>query len=157
MPRSRFTLKRDRLRHRLGLGNHHQFAVRRHKTWYRQVGELVLTAIVGAVLLLSYQAVDRYFHPKEIELIQLREKVGELSAEISRLNSLEGTGQNAVLMAQTAQQALAQQLEKSQLDAAKLKEDLGFCEKSVKRDLGVRKAPIQIPGAGTIPAGSSPN
>ena len=157
MSSSRSALKRDRLRHRLGLANHHQFSVSRHKVWYRQAGELVLAALVGAGVLMLYQALDRYLHPKEIELIQLQEKVAEQDAEIVRLKGLEGTGQNAVLIAEAAQQALAQQLEKSQSDAAKLKEELGFCEKSAKRDLGVRKAPIQIPGAGTIPAGSSPN
>ena len=157
MSSSRSALKRDRLRHRLGLETHHRLTIRRHETWYRRAAILLLAIAVGAGLLFAYQAFDRYQHPKDIQLVQLRDKVTELTAEIDRLNSAAGTGPNAVLMAQTAQQTLAQQLEKAQADAAKLREELSFCQKNATRESGVRKAPIQIPGAGTIPAGSSPN
>jgi cell division protein FtsB len=132
-------------------------AIRRHEPWYRRAVILLVTLVVGAGLALAYLSVDRYLHPKEQELVQLRDKEVELNAEIDRLTSLVGTAPNVALMAQAAQQTCTQQLEKMQLEAAKLREDLGFCEKTAKRETGVRRAPIQIPGAGTIPAGSAPN
>jgi DNA repair exonuclease SbcCD ATPase subunit len=157
MSSSRSTLKRNQLRHRLGIDTHHGVSVCRQEPWYRRSGRLVLATLLGAGLLLSYQMIDRYLQPQERELVQLREKVKELSAEVERLNASAGTGPNAILMAQAAQQTLLQQLEKAQADLAKFKEDLGFCEKNAKAESGVRKAPIFVPGAGTIPANSSPN
>jgi uncharacterized protein YlxW (UPF0749 family) len=157
MSGSRSTVKRNRLRHQLGLETHHRMAIRRHEPWYWRAGIMLATLLVGAALAFTYQFVERYLYPKETELAQLRDKVVDLNAEIERLASQVGTAPNVALMAQAAQQTCTQQLEKIQLEAAKLREDLGFCEKAAKRETGVRRAPILIPGAGTIPAGSAPN
>lgn len=157
MPGSRSSIKRNRLRNQLGIGSHQRLSIRQHVPWYRRAAVLLVASLFGAGVVMIYLVVNQYLNPAENEVVQLRKKVLDLTEEVNRLNGQVGTGPNVAAMAKAAQQALAQQLEKCQTESAKLREELGFCEKNAKRETGVRKAPIHIPGAGTIPAGSVTN
>jgi uncharacterized membrane protein YcjF (UPF0283 family) len=155
MSASRSTLKRNRLRHRLGFSES-RLAVRCHVPWYRYALVLLGAVLLGAGLVLVYQVVGKTV-PQAQAVQELRDQATALQAEVDRLSALVGTAPNALLMAESAQQKLSQQLASAQAELGKAREDLGLCEKTVKRDNGVRRAPIVIPGAGTIPASNSTN
>lgn len=157
MPSARSSLKRDPLRRKLGL-SHHALAIRRHQPWYLRMGYWLLAVLVGAVLVLLYQFAEHYFSPRGEEILRLRDEIKVLNGKIDELTQQAGTAPNVALMAQAAQQTCAQQLEKSQRELSKVREELAYCEKNARHESGVvRRAPIQIPGAGTIPAGSPTN
>ncbi len=155
MSASRTTLKRNRLRHRLGF-TESRLAIRCHVPWYRYALALLGAVLLGAGLVLAYQVVGKTV-PQAQAIQQLRDQNTTMQAEIDRLSAMVGTAPNALLMAESAQQKLSQQLANAQAELGKAKEELGLCEKTVKRDNGVRRAPIVIPGAGTIPATNGTN
>lgn len=152
---SRSSLKRRRLKDRFGI-RAERVAVYGHVPWYWYVCAVVFAVVFGALLVLGIQVLSGQKDEHQ-ELMLLREKSASMSAEIDRLTSQMGTAPNALLMAETAQKALSEQLQKSQAELIKLKEELAYCQQIGRRDAGLRKAPIHVPGAGTIPANSVPN
>lgn len=123
--------------------------------WYFLGG--VIAVFLGMGIVLIYQNILSENRPRPHEVQAMRDRITELNAEVDSLKNQMGTAPNVVLMEQATQQALAQQLEKSQAEVVRLREELSYCEKAAKRDDGVRRAPIVIPGAGTIPANRGTN
>lgn len=147
---SRSSLKRRRLKDRFGI-RADRVAVYGHVPWYWYASGALFAVVFGALLVLGLQVLSGQKDEHQ-ELLVLRQKVASMSAEIDRLNGQMGTAPNALLMAETAQKALSEQLQKSQAELIKLKEELAYCQQLGRRDAGIRKAPIYVPGAGTIPA-----
>lgn len=152
---SRSSLKRRRLKDRFGI-RADRVAVYGHVPWYWYACGAVFAVIFGALLLLGFQVLSGQKNEHE-ELLMLRQKVLSMNTEIERLNSQMGTAPNALLMAETTQKALSDQLQKAQTELIKLKEELAYCQQIGRRDAGIRKAPIHVPGAGTIPANPATN
>lgn len=150
MASPRSSLGRKGLKGNLGI-RASRVSIRQHVPWYWYGGALLGAFLIGVLLTLSYQML-RTEKPREVELQELRQQLANGEAEISHLRTQLGTAPNELLIAQTAQQTLAEKLQKAEAEVASLKEDLAYCERVGKREAGIRRAPIQVPGAGTIPA-----
>lgn len=143
---------KQRLKHNIGI-RASNFAIRQHIPKYLYVVAGVVAVLLGIGGTLAYQAISGK-KTCEVQLEAMAADMATSRAEIDRLKTELSTAPNELLMAQATQQTLSAKLAASEESLLKLKEDLAICDRGSKRAPGVRTAPIEIPGGGTIPANS---
>lgn len=121
-----------RLRRRFGIGAP-KLAIRTHVAWYWQV--LVLAAILSISLSLAMwiydsrrQAYGATNETQGREIQALQNKVAELDAELAKVRTVAGTGENSLQIERATQRQLSQQVRSLEAENAALKEDLAFFE-----------------------------
>lgn len=121
-----------RLRRRFGIGAP-KLAIRTHVAWYWQA--LALVAILSVSLSLAMWIYDSQrqaygaTNDAQVKEIQtLRDQVAELDAELTRMRTVAGTGENNLQIERATQRQLAQQVRSLEAENAALKEDLAFFE-----------------------------
>lgn len=130
MPASRSSLRKSALKNQFGI-RAERLAIRSELPWYWPAGALLAAFLLGAALMFLYQYMQA---PLDDQIMVLRSELKASTEELARLKSEMGTAPNALLMAESAQQTLAGQLEKTQAEAARLREELAYCERINKRD-----------------------
>lgn len=121
-----------RLRRRFGIGAP-KLAIRTHVAWYWQV--LALVAILSVSLSFAMwvydsrrQAYGATNEDQVREIQALRNHVMELDAELTKMRTLAGNGENSLQIERATQRQLAQQVRSLEAENAALKEDLAFFE-----------------------------
>lgn len=132
MPTPGASVRLRRLKRRFGIGAP-RLAITTHIAWYWRA----LALFVFAVLLLSV-AIGSYelLHGQEVaqareavdEVRSLRNHVRELDAELTKLRSAAGVGENSLQMERATQRHLTGQVKSLESENAALKEDLAFFE-----------------------------
>lgn len=121
-----------RLRRRFGIGAP-KLAIRTHVAWYWQV--LALVAILSVSLSFAMwvydsrrQAYGATNEDQVREIQALRNHVMELDAELTKMRTLAGNGENSLQIERATQRQLSQQVRSLEAENAALKEDLAFFE-----------------------------
>ena len=126
------SIRLRRLRRRFGIGAP-KLAIRTHVAWYWQV--LALVSILSVSLSLAMwiydsrrQAYGATNEDQVREIQTLRNHVMELDAELTKMRTLAGTGENSLQIERATQRQLSQQVRSLEAENAALKEDLAFFE-----------------------------
>lgn len=121
-----------RIRQRFGISAP-KMTVRTHLAWYwRWLAMMVLASVSLAFAAWIYDAGRRFagFDRSEIEqeVTKLRESVGRLESEATRLRSIANASESRLKIEQAAQTQLASQVKALEEENRRLKEDLAFFE-----------------------------
>ena len=126
------SIRLRRLRRRFGIGAP-KLAIRTHVAWYWQV--LALVSILSVSLSLAMwiydsrrQAYGATNEDQVREIQTLRNHVMELDAELTKMRTLAGNGENSLQIERATQRQLSQQVRSLEAENAALKEDLAFFE-----------------------------
>lgn len=150
MPLRRNSPVRQRLKHNIGI-RADRLAIRQHIPVYVYLLAISGSILLGIVSTLGYQAMNGK-RSCESQIESLGAELAASRIEIDRLKSDLSTAPNELLMAQATQQSLSAKLAAAEEELLKVKEEMAICDRGSKRAPGVRTAPIEIPGGGTIPA-----
>ncbi len=129
---SRLAIALRRLRSRFGISAP-KVAVRTHIPWYwRALAAIAVLSISFALAGWIYDAGRKIagFDRRETaqEIASLREQIGELQKEATRLRAQVNAGESNLQIERTAQQQLVRQVKALELENSRLKEDLAFFE-----------------------------
>ena len=121
-----------RLRRRFGIGAP-KLAIRTHVAWYWQLLALVVfLSLSSSLAMWVYDSRLQSFGAQngdQIREIQdLRNQVMELDAELRKMRTLAGNGENNLQIERATQRQLSQQVRTLEAENAALKEDLAFFE-----------------------------
>lgn len=121
-----------RLRRRFGIGAP-KLAIRTHIAWYWKA--LALVAVLSASLSLAVWIYDSkreaYAAANEDqarEIMELRDRVVELDAELAETRALASSSENSLQIERATQRQLSQQIRSLEAENAALREDLVFFE-----------------------------
>ncbi len=121
-----------RLRRRFGIGAP-KLAIRTHVAWYWQaLAVVVILSISLSLAMWIYdsrrQAYGATNEDQVREIKALREHVTALDAELTKVRTLAGNGENSLQIERATQRQLLQQVRSLEAENAALKEDLAFFE-----------------------------
>ena len=124
-----------------------RMTVQTHVAWYwRWLGMLIFLSLALALAAWMYDAGRRFagFDRGELQdqLARLREAMGGLESEASRLRSIAAASESRLKIEQTAQSQLAAQVKSLEDENNRLKEDLAFFENLVPTERRGEKVSI---------------
>ena len=146
-----------RLRQRFGISAP-KLAIRTHVAWYWRalaMAAVVMLAVASGVWIFNagrrIGGFDSNASAREIQ--SLRDHLMELDAELTKLRTLAGTGENSLQIERATQRQLSLQARALELENAALKEDLAFFEGLVPAsessgEVGVRIDNLRVVSAG---------
>lgn len=156
-PSSSLALKLRRLRSRFGIAAP-RVTVRTYIPWYwRAVGLAFMGALALALAGWVYDAGRRIAGYDRSESAQeigaLRERVGELEAEVVRLRAASNASESSLQIERTAQLQLTAQVKSLEAENNRLKEENAVFER-LSQGTGGRESPITISRLRVFPEGA---
>lgn len=158
MATSGASIKLKRIRQRFGI-NAPKLAIRTHVAWYwRALAIIAMLSVSLALATWIYDAGRRIAgyqsDESEQEIQFLRNRVGELDAELTKLRTVAASGESSRMIERATLEQLSRQAKTLESENAALKEDLAFFEGLMPSSMAGGEAGVRIDKLRVEPTGT---